>query len=193
MVSTMVARKPPSGRGAPSTEDGTTVGGDGVKNGPGSSKTGADQKRETGLGEPVPGTIDVSGAEAKTIATVLGEVVWLLTQSPAHKSFFLSDLEWMVMPPILLKQFRLFYKDEQPVGLALWALADEDVERRLTEGNAKLRPQDWRSGDRLWVADIVAPFGGQDEILQELRSQVFGQRRARYRALVDGKPEVAEI
>jgi cytolysin-activating lysine-acyltransferase len=26
------------------------------------------------------------------------------------------------MPAILLKQFRMFYKGEQPVGVAVWAL-----------------------------------------------------------------------
>ena len=31
---------------------------------------------------------------AKTMSAVLGEIVWLMSQSPMHKQFFISDLEW---------------------------------------------------------------------------------------------------
>ena len=54
----------------------------------------------------------------KTVSQVLGEITWLMTQSPRHKSIPLGDLEWLLMPAILLRQFRIFYKGEQPVGVA---------------------------------------------------------------------------
>src|SRR4051794_25824411 len=50
----------------------------------------------------------------KTVSQVLGEITWLMTQSPRHKSIPLGDLEWLVMPAVLLQQFRMFYKGEQP-------------------------------------------------------------------------------
>jgi hypothetical protein len=56
---------------------------------------------------------------SKTVAQVLGEIAWLMTQSPRHKAVPLGDLEWLVMPTLLLRQFRIFYKGEQPVGVAL--------------------------------------------------------------------------
>lgn len=31
---------------------------------------------------------------AKKVSEVLGEVVWLMSQSPVHKQFFIADLEW---------------------------------------------------------------------------------------------------
>lgn len=78
-------------------------------------------------------------------------------------------------------------------GVALWALVNEEVEERLKSGNAKLRPQDWRCGDRLWVVEIVAPFGGHDEMLKDLKSQVFKDRTIKFRAVVDGQPGVREV
>jgi len=33
---------------------------------------------------------------AKTTAAVLGEIVWLMSQSRLHKQFFIQDLEWPV-------------------------------------------------------------------------------------------------
>lgn len=70
----------------------------------------------------------------KTVSQVLGEITWPMTQSPRHKAVPLGDLEWLVMPAILLQQFRIFYKGEQPVGVAFWALADEIVAKRIDAG-----------------------------------------------------------
>jgi len=43
----------------------------------------------------------------RTIGRMLGDIVWLMSQSPAHKHFSLADLEWMVMPPLALGQYRI--------------------------------------------------------------------------------------
>ena len=100
----------------------------------------------------------------KTMAQVLGEITWLMTQSPRHKAIPLGDLEWLVMPAILLRQFRIFYHGEQPVGVALWALADEMVAKRIDAGDRRLTAVEWKSGTNLRVIDIVAPFGGEAEM-----------------------------
>src|SRR4051812_14928656 len=114
-------------------------------------------------GAPAP-----SEAAAKTVAQVLGEIAWLMTQSPRHKAMALGDLEWLVMPAILLRQFRIFYKGEQPVGVAFWALADDLVAKRIDAGDHRLAAVEWKSGTRLRIVDIVAPFGGESE----MRAQV---------------------
>ena len=53
---------------------------------------------------------------AMTVASTLGEIVWLMSQSPTHKHFAISDLEWMIMPPILLRQFKIFRDLLQALG-----------------------------------------------------------------------------
>jgi cytolysin-activating lysine-acyltransferase len=123
------------------------------------SSNGGGQKSGTaGQAEPAP----------KTVAQVLGEITWLMTQSPRHKTIPLGDLEWLVMPAILLRQFRIFYKGEQPVGVALWALTDDLVARRIDAGDKRLTAVEWKSGSSLRIVDIVAPFGGE----AEMRDQV---------------------
>jgi cytolysin-activating lysine-acyltransferase len=104
----------------------------------------------------------------KTVAQVLGEITWLMTQSPRHKTIALGDLEWLVMPAILLRQFRIFYKGEQPVGVALWALADELVAKRIDAGDNRLTAVEWKSGSNMRIVELVAPFGGE----AEMRAQV---------------------
>jgi cytolysin-activating lysine-acyltransferase len=110
-----------------------------------------------------------SGAAApKTVAQVMGEITWLMTQSPRHKAIPLGDLEWLVMPAILLRQFRVFYKGEQPVGVVFWAMVDKLVANRLDAGDRRLSAVEWKSGTTMRIVDIVAPFGGEAEMRNQL-------------------------
>ena len=127
-----------------------------------------------GAGKPAstPFTHKVPDRAAKRVSQVLGEVVWLMSQSSAHKTFFIADLEWFVMTPIILQQFRLFYDKEKPIGVVFWGQVDAEVEERLAAGGAKLRPQNWKSGDRLWVTEVIAPFGGAPVMVAALKEKV---------------------
>ena len=105
-----------------------------------------------------------SPGAAKTVSQVLGEITWQMTQSPRHKAMTLADLEWLVMPAILLQQFRIFYKGEQPAGVVLWALTDDIVARRIDAGTTRLTAAEWKSGTMMRIVDVVAPFGGEAEM-----------------------------
>ena len=75
---------------------------------------------------------------------MLGEIVWLMSQSPLHKTMLIADLEWYAMTPALLQQFRLYYdsgdakQSPKPIGVVLWAEVDADGATRL----ASDRPRD---------------------------------------------------
>jgi hypothetical protein len=87
----------------------------------------------------------------------------------------------------------------------------EEVEAMLARGTTKLRPQDWKSGDqpsssaaapasepggavgqgRLWVVEVVAPFGGAEEMVKDLKANVHPGRETKFLAVGrDGKREV---
>ena len=104
----------------------------------------------------------------KTVSQVLGEITWLMTQSPRHKAIPLGDLEWLLMPAIMLRQFRVFYKGQQPVGVALWALADDLVAKRIDAGDNRLSAVEWKSGSNMRIVELVAPFGGEAEIRESI-------------------------
>lgn len=130
-------------------------------------------------------------AAAKTVSGVLGEITWLLTQSPIHKQLFIGDLEWFCMPPVLLEQFRLFYGPKTPAAVAFWAFVSEETDVRLANGGYKLRSDEWRNGDILWLMELVAPFGAEAEILADLSKNVFPQRAFKFhRTTPEGKREV---
>jgi cytolysin-activating lysine-acyltransferase len=116
----------------------------------------------------------------KTVSQVLGEIAWLMTQSPLHKQMFLGDLEWFAMPPILMEQFRI-WNGANPTGgppipsaVAFWAFVSPDTDARLEAGAYKLAPQEWQGGDIPWLIELIAPFGAQDEIIADLQQNVFG-------------------
>jgi cytolysin-activating lysine-acyltransferase len=113
-------------------------------------------------------TAATAAAASKTVSQVLGEITWLMTQSPRHKAMSLADLEWLVMPAILLKQFRVFYKGEQPAGVVLWALTDDIVAKRIDAGTTRLTAAEWKSGTTMRIVDVVAPFGGEAEMRGQL-------------------------
>jgi len=106
-----------------------------------------------------------------TVGAVLGEAVWLMTQSKRHRhNFFLGDLEWLIMQPISEGQFRIFHNEGKPVAAAFWAFVSPEVEKRLEQGMSKLKLGEWRSGPQPWLIDLVAPFGGAEEIIKELQN-----------------------
>lgn len=197
----------------------------------------------------------------------LGEIVWLMSQSPAHRQMFISDLEWLIMPPLLLGQFRLFHAPtptpgavsafegggknppgavsppegaskgrpgvggepptrsgeagfadhieraagsggaspqagagsappQRPIGVVLWAQVDAEVEARLAAGGARMRPQDWRSGDRLWVVVVIAAAGPgavAEAMVADMKRAVFPMRTIKLRRVVGGAASVSEV
>lgn len=116
---------------------------------------------------------------------VLGHAIWVLSNSGPHRHLFIADLEWAVMPPVALGQFRLWHEKNVPVAFASWALLSEATEQRVMEGLKlgtglpKLRPDEWQGGERLWLWDMVAPFGGAEKAFEELKTVVFPGRELR--------------
>ena len=166
---------------------------------------GAQQNQPNGAGSIDAVKTDAAMRAKPTVSHMLGEVTWLLSQSPTHKHFAIGDLEWMVMPAILLEQFRVFHGDKHPLGFALWAHLSEEAEARMTATvaagqGARLRPDDWKSGHRLWLVELVAPFATPENklveaMLSDLMQNVFRETKFKFHAAdpATGKREVKEI
>jgi cytolysin-activating lysine-acyltransferase len=123
-------------------------------------------------GPAAAGTAPADPAAGKTVAQIMGEIVWLMSQSARHKAMPIGDLEWLAMPPILLQQFRLFYQGERPVGVVLWALVDDAVARRIDAGERRLSPAEWKCGTEKRIVEVVAPFGGEGEMRASVMADV---------------------
>lgn len=104
---------------------------------------------------------------------LLGPVAWLMMQQGASRHVFISDLEWRIMPPLLLDQAKLYMKGEAPLAFVSWArLSDAAIERYRT-APYHLAPSDWNSGDKVWIVDLFAPFGDAEKVLKDVRENIF--------------------
>lgn len=97
-------------------------------------------------------------------ASVLGMIVWLWMRSPIHQRTPLFALQNLVLPALKHRQFILGFKDGQPVIFCSWAHFSEEAEERYLDSPKDIRDEDWKSGDRIWMIDWVAPFGHTREI-----------------------------
>lgn len=104
---------------------------------------------------------------------LLGPVTWLMLQQPTGRQTLLGELEWRVMPALILDQAKLYLKDEAPVAFASWARLSEEVAQRYQKAPHQLTMADWTSGDQIWLVDVFTPFGGAQEVLKDLREKVF--------------------
>lgn len=113
--------------------------------------------------------LGVSGSTApnpETFGSALGQAVWLMSMSPAHKALPIQSIEVRTLPAILLKQFKLYFKGKQPVAFIAWAMVTDEVKAKLAEGE-DIALQDWRGGPNLVVVDCVSPFADDDKVKAE--------------------------
>lgn len=107
-----------------------------------------------------------------TVSHMLGEMTWLLTQSPLHKALAIGDLEWLVMPALIHQQFYLFRDGQQPVGLAMWAKCTPEtvgkLEGGMIEPENRLTLEEWTNGDQIWLVDLIAPFATAENKQREI-------------------------
>ncbi|MBV0913531.1 toxin-activating lysine-acyltransferase [Anianabacter salinae] len=90
---------------------------------------------------------------------VFGDLLFLAFRSPRHTQMPLGTLRSYIEPPVHLGQFRIFRFDEVPRGMYTWGWLSDDAARRLVKG-MPLAPEDWHSGDNLWIVDMIAPYKG---------------------------------
>lgn len=135
-----------------------------------------------------------SGLAVANRVTAIGHAVWLMSRSPLHKHLMLTDIEWLLMPPIMLNQFHMWNDQGRPHGFASWAYFGEEQEERIADkGIRRLMPTDWKTGESLWLIDFVAPFGGQEKMVEELRLKILpGKRMKMLQARAEGGTGVVE-
>jgi cytolysin-activating lysine-acyltransferase len=118
--------------------------------------------QRAGAGQPQP----------PTVSHLLGEMTWLMTQSPLHRALPIEALEWLAMPALIHHQFYIFRDGEKPVGLALWAkcnaAGEAKLERGLLEPENRLTLEEWTNGDTVWLVDLIAPFANDENKHREI-------------------------
>ena len=110
----------------------------------------------------------------------LGYMVSLSSHSPQHHDYSVYDIGRLYWPPLTLNQCRVFMASEYPdgflsprddwaIGFVTWALMSPNSIEAYVTGNRKLTPDDFHSGAELWVIDMIAPFGGVQRMVRDIR------------------------
>lgn len=122
--------------------------------------------------------LDLASAKAALAKLpILGPALWLYARDPLRKFTFMADIDWILVPPVILDQCRLYTKDEIPFAFFTWAKVSDAVDQRLRSGVPRIAPHEWQSGEHLWLIDAVAPFGQLEEMIAELHKTQFpGQK-----------------
>jgi len=147
--------------------------------------------------------------EQRRVATLIrqslafAKVVSVLARSPVHKFFTLADLEWLVIPPLTTEQFAIAEVKPRPDGPAMpvaavfWANVSSDVDKRLCENLSapiRLKPEEWRSGDILWLVDAAGDPRVLPGFLQRIGGTAWKGRAPKIRTKgADGKLVVKQL
>jgi hemolysin-activating ACP:hemolysin acyltransferase len=100
-------------------------------------------------------------------------------------------LEWRVMPPLVQDQAKIYMRDDAPVAYVSWARFSPAVAQRFAMPPHQLTGADWRSGEENWIVDLIAPFGGAQDVMNDVRTHVFAGQEVRQLSIgVDGLPKV---
>ena len=115
----------------------------------------------------------------------LAQIITLMLQSPTHRHYSLSDLEWMVLPPLKLGQVAMAETkpdqsgSRQPLAVMFWATVSTEVDRRISSNLSapiRLRPDEWRSGDILWIADMIGDMSAGHALVKNVLDTTLAGR-----------------
>lgn len=134
---------------------------------------------------------DVKSADTQRSADpsnleILGEMCWLYSQSRVHQNWPMISLQKWLLPAILAQQMRIYRHDGRPHAFVTWAKLSKEVEEAYVRNTGSLQPKDWRSGGRIWLIDLIAPFGGMRHIAHDLKHNVFPDSVGRFLRVKQG-------
>jgi hemolysin-activating ACP:hemolysin acyltransferase len=113
------------------------------------------------------------------------QAVGVLMRSSHYKEYKIGDLEWLLLPAITNRQFRIgeVKLDEAhggatvPASLVLWAFVSPEVDKRLTETTEpKLAPAEWTSGDIPWLVHAAGETRFVRPVVDQLMATTFKGR-----------------
>lgn len=154
----------------------------------------SDSKKPASLSDEDKANVRRQALKTKLISASFGEIIAVLMRAPTYRHYSLSDMEWLVVPPMISGQFLLAEarsKEEgfsAPVGIALWARVSEEVDKKLSANlnqPIRLAPHEWTSGDIHWLIDVVGDKRVIQALINRLGQTVFKGTSVKVRGVDD--------
>ena len=109
---------------------------------------------------------------------ILGDVLYLLLLSDFHHHWKMHQVKRVIVPPMYHGQYRIWYNNNDPFGFCLWAWVSDEILEKLLKEEYRMKADDWQSGNNLYLAEFVAPFGQTRQIVRNMRQYIkenFGE------------------
>ena len=108
---------------------------------------------------------------------LLGDIITLMTQSPAHADYKISHLSKVVLPPVQLNQYRIYHNaKKEPVGFVSWAMLSKEAEKQFLNESKPLTLEQWASGDIVYIMEFIAPYGHALKIIKDMQQHHAGRK-----------------
>lgn len=106
------------------------------------------------------------------LQSAVGQIVMAMSMVPRYKAQPIGDLQSLVIEPLMRDRIAIASEradeDADPAsgalaGIAFWASVNDETDARIREQikagafPVRLKPDDWTSGDRVWLLDVIAP------------------------------------
>jgi hypothetical protein len=62
---------------------------------------------------------------------LLGPALWLFARDPMRRFTFVADIDWRLLPPLVLDQCKLYSREGLPWAFVTWARVGDAVDQRL--------------------------------------------------------------
>ena len=98
----------------------------------------------------------------------LKKVLDILSLTDNLNNIRLKAIYNLVLPPLELGQYIIYEDKEVPLCWASWALLSDETSKLYAARKYNLKPEDWNSGNNLWLVNIICPYGGGDIALKRL-------------------------
>ena len=125
----------------------------------------------------------------------VGQVVLAMMNLPRYRHLTLADLNQFVLDPLMADRVAIAStRDEDGhealAGIAIWAGVSDEVDAKIAEQvkaglfPIRLSSEDWASGDKVWLLDVVAANRkAATAVLANFR-QIAGDRGVRIHPIV---------
>lgn len=151
-----------------------------------SPKAKTAKNNETNTNADAPSDPQALAEVRRSFHETLGEIVGVMSQQTRYMDQTIGDIRSLVVRPLLQRCTAIARGsrktddgDQQLSAVAVWAHVSPEVEgkieRQIKAGvfPIKLQEGDWRSGEHVWVLDIIAPNAAMAEaVIGQLASVV---------------------
>ena len=167
------------------------------------------QDARVAAGEAVPALPDgisqqqIGAAVSKLISASVGDVAIVFSRSAEHKHYAFADLEWMILPAVVTGQCYVAELQHTelgtraPVAAVLWASVSAETDQRLSANPAariRLRPDEWKGGEHLWIVDIAGEPAAIGGALNELAGTILKGKTVKVVMLdASGRPSIETL